>query len=333
MRSALQKWSEILRTQNLSSERAMDGVSRWLLITRASVFPVTLTSGAIGGFLAAGRPDTHWGYFAMALFCLLLAHAATNMIADYLAVESGTSAEEYAQTHFAPHPIYAGLITKAGLLIAIAVAFLLGLVVLNYLTEARGWPVAAFALLGGMVSLGYVTSPLRFKHRGLGEVGVGLVWGPLMIAGTFFVTTGGLEPWVLVASLPYSLLVTAVFIGKNIDTIEVDARQGAQTVPLVLGVERALLLCQSLMVLFFVFVVFLILVGKIGVSGLVVFVALPQLLQTLRVYSQPRPDPAPEGHPVWPLWYGAWAFSLTRFAGALFVAGLILDMIYPIRLG
>jgi hypothetical protein len=100
-----------------------------------------------------------------------------------------------------------------------------------------------------------------------------------------------------------------------------------------LGVERALFLNQLLMVLFFVFVVILILVGKIGVSALVVVVAAPRLWQTLKVYSQPRPESAPEGHPGWPLWYGTWAFRLTRLAGALFVLGLILDMISPIRLG
>lgn len=333
MQYALQNWSEILRTQNLSSERAMDSVSRWLLITRASVFPMTLTSGAIGGFLAAGHPHTHWGYFALALFSLLLAHAANNMIGDYLVIESGVHADEYAKTHFAPHPILSGLTSRTGLILAIAVVFLLVLVSLLYLTEVRGWPVAAFALLGGVVSLAYVAPHVQLKRRGMGEPGVALVWGPLMIAGTYFVTTGGLEPWIVVASLPYSVLVTTVLIGKHSDTIEMDSRQGAQTLPVVLGVERALFLNQLLMILFFVFVIFLILVGRIGIGGLVVFAAVPRLRKTLKVYSQPRPESAPSGYPVWPLWYGAWAFTLTRLAGALFVLGLILDMIYPIRLG
>jgi hypothetical protein len=31
------------------------------------------------------------------------------------------------------------------------------------------------------------------------------------------------------------------------------------------------------------------------------------------------------------LWYAAWAFSLTRLAGGLFVLGLIMDVVYPIR--
>ena len=56
MASAIRNWGEIIRTQNLSPDKAMDPVSRWLLITRASVFPMTIISGLIGGLLAAARP-------------------------------------------------------------------------------------------------------------------------------------------------------------------------------------------------------------------------------------------------------------------------------------
>ena len=62
------------------------------------------------------------------------------------------------------------------------------------------------------------------------------------------------------------------------------------------------------------------------------FLALPQMWQAIRVYNQPRPEEAPKNYPIWPLWYVAWAFRLTRRAGGLFVLGLILDLIYPIHL-
>ena len=62
MASPVQNWGEILRTQNLSHGQPMDLVSRWLLITRASVFPMTILSGLIGGLLAAGHPDANWFY-------------------------------------------------------------------------------------------------------------------------------------------------------------------------------------------------------------------------------------------------------------------------------
>src|SRR5207253_2433029 len=51
----LDSWRQIIATGNLPKGRAMDGVSRWLLITRACVFSITLTSGLIGGRLAGRR--------------------------------------------------------------------------------------------------------------------------------------------------------------------------------------------------------------------------------------------------------------------------------------
>jgi 1,4-dihydroxy-2-naphthoate octaprenyltransferase len=328
----LQNWGEILRTQNLSSEKAMDGVSRWLLITRASVFPMTLTSGAIGGFLAAGAPETNWLYFSVALVGLVLAHAANNMINDYFDLESGVDSGEYVRAQYAPHPVLSGLISKSGLLTAIAIANLLDLGILLYLTEARGWGVAAFALLGLFVSVGYVAPPIRLKHRGLGEPGVALVWGPLMIGGTYFATTGTLEPWVLVASLPYAILVTTVLIGKHVDKFDADTAKGIHTLPVLLGKERSLFLNQQLMVTYFVFVLSLVMVGSLGVWTLLTFLALPRMWEVIKVYNEPPPEEPPAGYPIWPLWYVAWAFTLTRRAGGLFVLGLVIDAFYPIHL-
>jgi len=331
MRSTLQNWGEILRTQNLSSDKVMDGVSRWLLITRASVFPMTLTSGAIGGFLAVSAPDANWLYFAVALLGLVLAHAANNMINDYFDLESGIDSDEYVRSQYAPHPILSGMISKSGLLIAIAIVNLLDLGILLYLTEARGWVVAAFALMGLFVSIGYVAPPVQLKRRGLGEPGVALVWGPLMIGGTYYATTGTLEPWVLVVSLPYAILVTTVLIGKHIDKLDADADKGIHTLPVLLGRERSLFLNQQLMVTYFVFVLSLVMVGSLGVWTLLTFLALPRMWEVIKVYHQPPPEEPPPDFPIWPLWYVAWTFTLTRRAGGLFVLGLILDAIYPIH--
>jgi 1,4-dihydroxy-2-naphthoate octaprenyltransferase len=333
MASTMQNWGEILRTQNLSSEKTMDTVSRWLLITRASVFPMTIISGLIGGLLAAGAPTANWLYFALAFVGLVAAHAANNMINDYFDLEGGVDSDEYIRAQYAPHPVLSGLISKKGLLLAIAAVNLLDLGILLLLTEARGWPVAAFALMGLFISVFYVAPPVKLKHHGLGEPGVFLVWGPLMIGGTYYVTAGVLEPWVLVASLPYAILVTTVLMGKHVDKYEADSAKGIHTLPVLLGRERSLFLTQELFILFFVLVLCLVLVGTLGVWTLLSFLALPQVWRVLKVYSRPRPESPPPNFPIWPLWYVAWAFTVTRTAGGLFVLGLILDVIYPLRIG
>ena len=332
MASVLQNWGEVLRTQNLSSDKPMDTVSRWLLITRASVFPMTITSAVIGGLLAAAADNPDWLYFTAALVGLVLAHAANNMINDYFDLEAGVDTDEYVRTQYAPHPVLSGLISKPGLVLAIAVANLLDLAILVYLTDVRGWPVAAFALAGLFVSVFYVAPPLKLKHRGLGEPGVFVVWGPLMIGGTYYVTTGSFAPWVLVASLPYAILVMTVLMGKHIDKFEADGAKGIRTLPIILGRERALFLTQELLVSFFVFVLVLVLTGTLGVWTLLVFAAVPRLFQVLGVFNRAKPDAPPPNYPLWPLWYVAWAFLVTRRAGGLFVLGLVLNAIFPLHL-
>jgi 1,4-dihydroxy-2-naphthoate octaprenyltransferase len=332
MASSIQSWGEILRTQNLSPDKPMDAVSRWLLITRASVFPMTILSGLIGGLLAAGHPSANWLYFFLALIGLIAAHAANNMINDYIDLESGVDSDEYIRAQYAPHPVLSGLVSKKGLVFAIAVVNVIDLILLLVLSEARGWPVAAFALLGLFISVFYVAPPVKLKHHGLGEPGVLLVWGPLMIGGVFYVTTGVLPPWVIVASLPYALLVTTVLMGKHVDKFEADSAKGIHTLPVILGRERSLFLTQELMVAYFVLVLCLVLVGTLGVWTLLTFLALPRLWKVLRVYSRPKPAQAPPRYPIWPLWYVAWAMSVNRLAGGLFVLGLLLDAIYPIHL-
>ena len=331
----LASWLEILRTQNLAPGRPMDPVSRWLLITRASVFPMTLLSGAIGGLLALAGPHraSFDGLsFGLAVVGILVAHAANNMINDYFDVQGGVDSAGYVRGQYAPHPILDGLISKRGLLVAIAAANVLDLGILLLLAERAGWPVAVFALLGLFISVFYVAPPVRLKHRGLGEPGVAVVWGPLMIGGTYFASTGHFEPSVLAASVPYALLVTSVLIGKHIDKLSADQSRGIRTLPVILGEARARFLNQYLMASFFLLVPLLVLTGTLGVATLGVLAALPRAIRVIRVAGAPRPQEAPPNFPIWPLWYVAWAFVLTRLAGGLLVLGLVVDAIWPIRL-
>src|SRR5437868_13465751 len=91
----LDNWRKIIATGNMPEGRRMDVVSRWLLITRACVFSMTLTSGLIGGLLAATTAaHPHWGYFGLALVGLVLAHATNNMINDYFDTTGGVDRSE-----------------------------------------------------------------------------------------------------------------------------------------------------------------------------------------------------------------------------------------------
>jgi 1,4-dihydroxy-2-naphthoate octaprenyltransferase len=287
---------------------------------------MTLTSGLIGGLLAAATaPSTHWGYFSLALIGLVFAHACNNMINDYFDTKGGVDTAEYTRVQYAPHPLFSGLISEGGLKRTIVAFNLFDLAILLVLTAARGWPVVAFALAGLFISVFYVAPPLRLKHHGLGEPGVFIVWGPLMIAGTYYVTAGTLPAWVWLASVPYAIAVTAVLIGKHVDKYEQDRARGIHTLPVLLGKETSLRLNQALMIAFYPIVVGLVATGHVGIGVLLVAAALPRLRQVLRAYSQPKPAAPPPGYRLWPLWYVSLAFYHNRLAGGLLVLGLTLN--------
>lgn len=326
MGGLLDNWRQIVISGNLPEGRTIDAVSRWLLITRACVFPMTLISGLMGGLLAAASaPAVDWRLLTLALVGLVVAHAANNMINDYVDTVGGVDTAEHTRARYAPHPLLSGLIGKRGLGLAILACNLTDLAILLVLSAARGWPVVAFALAGLFVSVFYVAPPVRLKHHGLGEPGVFVVWGPLMIGGSYYVAAGTLPPWVWLATVPYAIVVSTVLIGKHVDKYDEDRARGVHTLPVLLGRERSLRLNQVLMAGFYVVVLALVVSGKIGVGALIVAAALPRLIRVEKAYSQPKPAAPPPGYRLWPLWFVSLAMYHNRRAGGLLVLGLALN--------
>ena len=323
----LANWRYVLRTSNSPAGR-VDAVSRWLVITRASVLPMTITAAAIAGLLAAFHDEhVRWGLFALAAVGLVLAHVANNLMNDLFDLEVGSDTDSYPRALYAPHPVLSGMISRRGLLTSAIVVNAADLAILVVLLVFRGWPMVVFALSGFVLSVAYTAPPLRLKKHGLGEATVLVVWGPLMVGGAYYAATGHFPFAIFVASLPYALLCTAVLMGKHIDKIPWDAPDGTRTLPVLLGEAKARALTQGMMISFYVLVVLLVGTGTLPIAALIVLVALHKLATVWRPFSQPKPAEPPENFPIWPLWFAALAFVHTRRAGGLLVLGLIVGVI------
>ena len=72
------------------------------------------------------------------------------------------------------------------------------------------------------------------------------------------------------------------------------------------------------------------LAGALPWPALAAFGAVPLLLRARTALHRPRPERPPRGFPVWPLWFAAFAFTHTRRAGALLVAGLAVAAVFAI---
>lgn len=311
-----------MRTTNPPPDGPIDTVTRWIVITRAAVLPMTLGAGLVAALLAVGKRGLDWRWLVLAVVGIILAHTANNLMNDLFDTQVGTDSATYPRALYAPHPVLSGLVSRRTLIVAILALNIADLVILVVLTAARGWPVAAFAIAGFVLSVAYTAPPLRLKKHGLGEPDVLVVWGPLMVCGTYYSAVGTVGWDVVLASLPYGLLCTTVLMGKHIDKIPFDEPLGIRTLPVILGEARARVVTLGLMVSFYLLVLVAVLAKAMPWPALLIVLALPRLAKIWPQFRRPPPERPPPGYPVWPLWYAALAWVHVRVAGGLLVVGL-----------
>lgn len=320
-RSRVSAWRYALSTTN-PPDGPIDAVTRWIVVSRAAVLPMTLVAGLVAGLLAARAPTVDWRWLALAVLGITLAHLANNLMNDLYDTRTGSDTASYPRALYAPHPILSGLITRRTLVVSVLVVNAADLAILVVLALARGWPVVAFALAGFVLSVAYTAPPLRLKKRGLGEPDVLVVWGPLMVGGTYYAAVGSITWQVLLASLPYALLCTSVLMGKHTDKIPYDEPLGIRTLPVLLGERRARAATLAMMAGFYLLIVVCVFVGALPWPALLALGGLYRLGAVWRWFRRPRPERPPRPVPVWPLWFAALAFVHLRVAGPLLVAGL-----------
>lgn len=335
--SKARTWYKILNgTYDMKSEpvQNLDRVSKWLIATRSVVFVMTVNSVIIGSLLYLLSYGFSIGFIVpMVLVAvgLVLAHAASNLFNDYWDAKHGIdTSKDYFRPAYMPHPSLSGMMTGQSLF-SLGLVHLTGMVVITaYFALVRGPLVLLFAALGALFLMMYAGGPLPLKRIGLGEPTVFVVWGPLMVGGTYFVLSGTLPIWVIIASIPYAVSVTTVLFGKHIDKIEYDTKLGVKTVPVILGEAATKTMLKGLIVIAYVAVIALVATRFLPVWSLISLLALPRAGQLFRTLSQPKPKEAPPGAIMWPIWYLGFVFSHNRRFGALYVAGLVLSVLLPI---
>ena len=98
-----------------------------------------------------------------------------------------------------------------------------------YLALTRGIPVLVIGLIGFLVSWGYTAPPLKLAYRGLGELGVGLGFGPILVLGTYYVQAQSFSLEALLASIPLGLLVMLILYVNEIPDRTWDDEAGKKT--------------------------------------------------------------------------------------------------------
>jgi 1,4-dihydroxy-2-naphthoate octaprenyltransferase len=321
-------WAQALYTIPRVDLTQVDPITRWLILSRASVVVMTATSAVIGGLLALRDGVFDAPLLILTALGLVLAHAGSNLVNDFWDFHHGADTADSPRVTYGPHPMTHEAAERRSF-VAVTLAILAAAAGIGiYLTVVTGPALLAFALTGAFVLLLYSGGPLPLKYLGLGEIAVFIIWGPLMVGGTYYVMAKSLPGWVVLASVPYALGVTTVLLGKHLDKLPFDTAHGIRTLPVVLGEAKARRLTQLLTLGMYASVIALV-IWQTMPGLLLVVGALPLLLWVMRFYRSPRPEQPPDDERGrgWPLWFVAVSFVHNRRFGILFVAGIALQLI------
>jgi 1,4-dihydroxy-2-naphthoate octaprenyltransferase len=289
---------------------------------------ITLISSGIAGLFAFMEGEFDLLLWSLVTLGLLMAHATNNLLNDLTDHLKGADSGDSFRTQYGVQPVEVGLMSARDVLLYAAGTGVVALLAGASLVYLRGLPVLVLLAAGTFFVLFY-TWPL--KYVGLGELAVLVVWGPLMIGGGYYTITGEWNTDVVLAGLPYALGTTAIIFGKHIDKLEADREKGIRTLPVLLGEKAARYAVLGTMVLQYLLVAYLVLAGFFTPVMLVVFLSLYGFFKLMvPVYRSPRPAIMPREYraDVWPLWYVAFAFLHNRRFGALFVLGLVVEVVF-----
>ena len=218
----------------------------WMVIMRLPFLSATIVPILLGATVASRYVSVDWFYFALTMLGGSLLHIGTNTSNDYFDHTSGTDEANY--NYMVPfsggsRSIQMGLISAKGMLYLSIITFALsGLIGIPLIIKA-GINILYLGFIGFLSGFFYTAPPFRFASRkGIGELLIGLNFGPLMVVGSFLVQTSGDLPHVFEAALagiPIGLLVAAIVYVNQFPDYDGDKATGKNNLVVVFGPEKA----------------------------------------------------------------------------------------------
>lgn len=226
----------------------MNTLKFWIKNARDIALPQSILPALLAVSMAAVHPDFSWWPALVALFGVVCAHLGFNLADDYfdyrhndVEARKKVTAEGF-RTHMEKcHYIESGEATPKELLMAmcafLAVAGVAGGVVWWF----RGWPVAVLTLAGLLLGISYSGKPLELGYHGLGELVIGVMFGPLLMIGMQFAACGVFDDKIVWVSAAVGLLVTNIVYSHAVLDLKADAQAGKMTFARLLRTRGAML--------------------------------------------------------------------------------------------
>lgn len=207
-------------------------IKTWVLAGRPKTLPAALVPVIMGTAMAYGDGVCHIPSALAALLGALLIQIGTNFVNDYADFKKGTDTGE----RIGPLRVtQAGLVTPTQMKRAIALVFFLTILAGLYLVYRGGWPVVIIGLLSITSGALYTAGPFPLGYLGLGDIFVLIFFGPVALAGTYYVQALTINWIVILAGLAPGLISVAILTVNNLRDIDGDTKAGKKTLAVRFG--------------------------------------------------------------------------------------------------
>ena len=227
----------------MRTTEAENTIGLFIQAVRVPFFTATVVPVSIGGAEAArsGRFDT-----VLFLACLvggILFQASSNVLNDYFDHRGGTDAINLYYNPFSggSRLIQEGKLSPKQTLVLGIVLLVLGICIGIGLTLVSGPRLLIIGGVGVLLVVIYSIDRvgLAYIGRGLGELAIGLGFGPVMILGTCYVLAGGFTPAAWWLSVPTAILIILVLYINGFPDYDADKATGKKTLVVTLGRSAA----------------------------------------------------------------------------------------------
>lgn len=214
------------------------------IILRAYSWPASAVPVILGSVIAYNAGAFSPADFVLTLLAALSIHSGANLANTYFDFKNGVDKPGFADDR----ALVDGLITPAASLRLTAALFAAGAAIGVYLSVRHRLPLMLGLGAGGfLLAWFYTAGSVSYKYKALGDLGIFLAFGPLIVTGTALIQTGRILPEALWASVPVGLLITAILHANNMRDMGPDLDAGIKTLAGKLGPEKSRMFYRALL--------------------------------------------------------------------------------------
>jgi len=260
----------------------------WYKATRPRVFTATYVPILLAGAVALQNHVFRPIPFILALIGTMALQAGANLVNEYFDyIRGADELKQAGQGMTIKHNILSPQEVLIGAIVTILVGSLIGI----YLVSQSGSLLWIIGILGVFAAITYTAGPFPLAYNGLGELTAGIIFGPLVVIGAYYVMDVNISLNLVWISLPIAFMVAAILHANNIRDYEADKSVNKRTTTVIFGLPFAKKEYAFLVFGAYVGVALLVITGIAPPFAIIALLTLPQAYPlVVMIYTETDPQ-------------------------------------------